>query len=357
MINKIYLLFISFVLISVVALPLKAEEETQKTDTQKLESAPVLEEETISDSRWTETLRLKDFNVLPSFLELGDRREQYKVDTEKIYKIHPNVFSTAIEYGLLLIDLGEIKEAGPVWDRAIKDFVSNPTPQIYKSWVDALNGNYKAAKDVCYHHLKEKINTGINSTLWLPQHADCLIELSIIEKYLPEKDRLEATEAVNEIAKHFAKNPKFATVLITNDLQAGKLESAMKKIDRVLEKHPDEPIITTLKGITELLSGNTEQALSLLEQADKLYPYSPTNHLMRARALLALKKKKDSNRLYEQAVKIDPSLVVKGVKKKILLAEHSYILKLNTDLKDIKKDKVKETKELKETKKQDNNVL
>ena len=88
-----------------------------------------------------------------------------------------------------------------------------------------------------------------------------------------------------------------------------------------------------------------------------VYPYSPTNHLMRARALLALKKKKDSNRLYEQAVKIDPSLVVKGVKKKILLAEHSYILKLNTDLKDIKKDKVKETKELKETKKQDNNVL
>ncbi|GEM_PF-6117658 len=350
MVNKIYSLFILFVVIATVALPLRAEEA--KTDSQ-ISQDTVLEEETVSENRWSETLRLKDFTLLPGFLDLKDKVEQYKLATEKDYRQHPSVFSSAIEYGLLLIDLGKIEEARPVWDKAVKDFFSNPTPQIYKSWVDALSGNYKAAKDVCYPVLKEKIDTGINSALWLPQHADCLVELSIIEKYLPEeKDKLEATEVTNEIAKHFAKNPKFATVLITNDLQAGKLESAMKKINNVLEKHPNEYIIITLQGVTELLRGNQEKALSLLEQANAIYPYSPTNHLMRARALLALNRKKESNDLYEEALKIDPSFGVK-VKKSVLLAERGYI----TKIKDIKKDKEKNSKELKETKKQDNNVL
>ena len=360
MLNKFYSLLVVLFLVLIITYPGWAEENQVGTQTDSQKSSETIlnnnnnEEETISKNKWSETLRLRDFTTLPGFLDLQERLEQYELTLEKNYRKHPNVFSTAVEYGLLLNDLGETEKSVQVWDRAIKDFVNNPTPKIYKTWVDALNGNYKAAKDVCYSYLKEQIDTGINSALWLPHHADCAVELSIIQKYLPEKDKIEANEVVNEIARHFASNPKFASVLITNDLQAGKLKSAMKKINKVLEKHPNEPVIITLQGITELISENPENALKLLEKSNEIYPYSPTNHLMRARVMLVLKKKKESNLLYEQALKFDPSLGNKSLKKKVLLAQQGYIMQLNKNSKDIKKDKEKDIKELKETKKQDN---
>ncbi len=310
------------------------------------------EEEVISERKWTETLRLRDYNVLPGSDSVTNINE-YKTTLEKNYKLHPNVFSIAVEYGLLLIDSGETEKAQQVWDRAINDFVNNPTPKIYRAWVDAQKGNYKAAKDVWYYYAKEKIDTGVNTTVWLPHHADCVLGLSLIKNNLPEADRLQAEEAVNEIAKHFANNPKFASILITNDLQAGKLESARKKIKRVLQNSPNEPVIITLQGISEIIAGKYEEALKLLEKSNELNPKSPTNHLMRARALLALDRKKESNLVYKQALLLEPSLAVKGVKKGLILAERGY-LTVQSKSTGIKKDKEKDIKDLKESKKEDN---
>lgn len=282
------------------------------------------------NARWLENLKLRDFVLTKELLELDkDKLRNYRIDLEKKYISTPDVFSIAVSYGLLLIDLGETERAKSLWDRAaLEDFPANPTSKVYKAWVDALKGNYLEAKNTWYEIAKEKIDLGISghkAGVWLPYHIDAVLGLYLIKDYLPEKDKKEAGEAALEIAKHFGKNPKFASILVINDLNNGNLVEAAEKLDNLLKIAPDNPTVITLLGIAQLVSGNLDLALQVLEDANKLYPNSPTNHLMRARALYATNKKNEALSLFDSALKLEPSLAAYTKKSKKLLAKEAYV--------------------------------
>ena len=283
------------------------------------------------ENKWTETLKLKDYYLLPDYLEVRDRFKDYAATIAKNYEETPDVFSSAVVHGLILIDRGEISRARKVWEKAVEDFAGNPTPKVYKAWVDALEGNYLLAKDAWYPVAKEKIELGITgsmSGIWLPYHTDSILGLYLIKDNLPEKDKLEVENVIDEIAKHFARNPKIASILITKDYKAGKIKSAAEKLAVVLERYPEEPELITLLGIGQLLSRHYEDALNLFDNSNKIFPNSPTTHLMKARVLFALNKKKESESEYEKALKIEPGLQdPENYKSNKLLAEKSYIVK------------------------------
>lgn len=288
----------------------------------------LFEEKEDSKLSWTENLRLRDFYLSPEALELKEKLKNYKDTLARTYQEQPSVFSTAISFGLVLIDLGELDKAQVVWDRALKDFYANPTPPFYKAWVDACKGNYMKAKEVWLPIVKQKIDAGIvgsGAGIWLPYHVFGVVGLDIIKNYLPPADKKEVEISVNEIAKYFPNNPIFALVLASNDLHAGKIKSATKLLEDVLSKKPNEPQITTLLGVTKLLTQNYEEALKLFDKANELYPFSPTNHLMKARALFALHKKKEALAEIDEAIKLDPNWSLLKENKKKFLSAKSYI--------------------------------
>ena len=161
--------------------------------------------------------------------------------------------------------------------------------------------------------------------MWMPYHVYSVLGLHLIKNYLPESDKEEVESVVNRIAVHFPARPEFASILVTNDLQSGRLKSAMKKLDTALEKNPNEPVLLTLKGITELLDGNNEEALKFFDESNKIYSGSPTNHLMRARTLYAMHRKKESNALVEELIKLDPTCNISSENKDKFLTAQSYM--------------------------------
>ena len=273
--------------------------------------------------RWTESLRLKDFYLHPSYLELKENLVKYKEDLEKRYNDTPDVYGLTLEYGLVLIDLGEVQKAEVVFSKAVKDFSNNPAPKAYKGWVDACNGKYPLAKDIWLPIAKEKLEFGIFNGMWFPHEVDAILGLGLIKDYLQEKDKKEVEEVLGEIVSHFANNPKFAVLLISNDLQAGRIEDAKNKIDKLLETNSENPVLITLLGITELLKENYSEALNLFNKSKDIYPSSPTNNLMRARTLFALKNK-ESDSVIEEAIKLDPIWKIANLKKKKLLSFKNY---------------------------------
>ena len=304
-------------------LPAKSLEEQNKNKI-------VEEESIISPLKWTEALKLRDYYLLPELPEvkLSGKLTSYKEALAKEYEKTPNVFSAAVQYGLLLIDLGELDKAQAVWERAVNDFMSNPTPKAYKAWVDACKGNYLQAKEAWLPIAQQKIDNGIvglGAGIWLPSHIDSVVGLSLIKNYLPSKDKKEAEEAVQKIVTHFSNIPKFASILTAEDLQNGKLKKASLSITNILTKFPDDPITLTLDGIEHLINGQYEDALKSLDKANEMYSNSPINNLMRARALFALKKEKESFALFDKLAKFDPVWnLTKGEKKKFL-AGKSYV--------------------------------
>lgn len=280
--------------------------------------------------KWTEALTLKDFYLSPNFIELkqNNKLNEYKNTLRKNYGKNPDVFSAAVEYGLILIDLRELDRAKEIWERAVNDFQGNPTPKVYKAWIDACKGDYLVAKNVWYPIAKEKLDGGINVSIWFPYHVDSVVGLNSIKNYLPPKEKEEVEKLVNEIAKHFANNPKFASILITNDLQSGRLKEATEKFTNILNRYPDEPLTITLLGVSQLIIGDNKEALKLFDKANDLNPYSPTNHLMRARALHALNKDKESKLALEQAIKLNSDFDPKSIKKSKILSSKSYLTSL-----------------------------
>ncbi|MBI3591713.1 MAG: hypothetical protein HY094_10100 [Candidatus Melainabacteria bacterium] len=286
------------------------------------------QEEPEGKIKWTESLRFKDFYMLPLTLESLERTKAYKNHLEKEYAEHPDGFSTAVEYGLVLIDLGELDKAQAVWERASKDFFNNPGPKVFKAWVDASKGNYSQARDPWMQLAREKLSlweSGQGSGMWMPYHVYSVLGLYLIKNYLPQSDKEEAEGVVNQIAVHFPVRPEFASILVTNDLQSGRLKSATKKLEAALNKNPNEPVLLTLKGITELLNGNNKEALDLFDASNKIFSGSPTNHLMRARALYAMHRKKESNALVEELIKLDPTCNISSENKDKFLAAQSYM--------------------------------
>lgn len=307
----------------------------------------ILVEQTQSEEdtsiKWTETLRLRDFYLSDDTIELRNKLKEYQGVLENTYKEHPSVFSTAVQYGSLLVDLGEIDKAKVVWDRAMKDFVSNPVPLVYRAWAYACKGDYITSKNTWYPIAMEKVNLGISgfdARVWLPFHVDAVLGLYLIKDYLPEKDKKEVTEAVLNIAKHFANSYKFAAILINEDLRAGRLQAAEKKINNILKRYPDQPTTLTLAGVLNLLKGNHQEALTFFDKANEFYPFSPTNHLMKARTLFAMDRKKESKAIVKKLEEEDPTWDVSYGKKvkinKLLIAE-SYMISPDRKIKFLKK--------------------
>ncbi len=311
-------------------------EETSKKPEITIEK--IKENIVLKDSlKWTESLRLKDFYLHPSYLELKENLTKYKEDLEKKYKDTPSVYSLSLEYGLTLIDTGEIEKAEIVFNKAVKDFTNNPAPKIYKAWVDACNGKYVLAKDIWLPTAKEKLEFGLFNGMWMPYQVDAILGLGLIKNNLPEKDKKEVEDVLNEIIQHFSNNPKLAVLPISSDLQSGKLEDAKGKLDELLVTNSENSVLITLLGITELLKEHNSEALNLFDKSKNIYPYSPSNNLMRARALFALKNK-DSDSVVEEAIKLDPVWKIANLKKKKLLPFKSYTenVKIKEEIKELK---------------------
>lgn len=278
---------------------------------------------------WTGTLSLQDFFLLPDYLEVKSKLKEYKTTLAKEYKEHPSVFSTAIQYGLLLIDLGELEKAKIVWERALQDFHANETPKAYKAWLDARLGNYQAAKDAWYPIAKEKVDVGIagySARIWLSYHTDAVIGLYLIKDSLSEDQKEEVSKVVDLIINTFPHNPKFAAVVINEYLKSGQLEKAAKLLTSVLSNNPDNPVLITLLGIAKLMTNHYDEALKLFDRAKEINPNVLTNRIMRARALFALNKEKESFEELDEAMKLEPDLNIAENKKKKYLAAKSYMI-------------------------------
>ena len=320
-------LFCLVLILSIDLNSFAASEEKTKTTYSEQNNEPTSPEDTMGKNKWTESLRFMDFYLSEEALELKDRLRAYGDHLEKQYKEHTSVFAASIPYGSVLIDLGEIDKAKVVWDRAVKDFFANPAPKAFKAWVDALKGDYIPAKEVWMKYAKEKIDSGItgqSAGMWLPCHVYSVLGLHLIKNYLPHEEKTEVEKVVNEIAKHFPQKVLFASILITDDLQSGKLASAQEKIELLMGKNPGNPTLITLLGITELLKGNYEIAIQHLDKAIEIAPTQPTNHLMKARALYALKRKEEAKVEIANAIKLDPA-IIQSIKEKELLLSKSYI--------------------------------
>ncbi len=286
---------------------------------------------------WTETLSLQDFSLSPDYIEVMSKVKEYKMALAKTYKETPSVFSTAIYYGLLLIDLGELEKAKLVWNRAVKDFRSNETPKAYKAWLDARLGNYQEAKDAWYPIAKQKVDDGIvgdGAGIWLVHHTDSVLGLYLIKDYLPENQKEEVSRVVDSIVGAIPGNPRFAAVLVNEYLKSGQIEKAAETLASILKDNPDDPVLITLLGIAQLMTNKHDEALKLFDRAKEINPNILTNRIMRARALFALNKEKESFEELDEAMKLNPDLNISENKKKKYLATKSYIVS-----KKLKKDK------------------
>lgn len=322
-------LFTAFILSS--TLFLLAGEENKPAPDQKVQTEAELLQSVQNEigNKWNESLKLKDFYVYSGTTELKSKLKEYKNIARKNYNERPAVFSAAIDYGLVLIDLGELNEAKTVWDRAVVDFRSNPTPKVYKAWNDALRGEYKLAQDGWYPIIQEKFNEKgeVNlATVWLPHHFDAIRGLYLIRDNLPAKEKEEIEKIFATTGGLFSSDPKLAPLLISEDIQAGRIKSAGIRLSKVLGSNPEEPLYITLLGITQLINGYYDDALKLFDKSLENYSSSPTASLMRARALHELKKKSESLVEMEHAIKLDPSL--KNANKKKLLTSKSYVTEI-----------------------------
>ncbi len=229
--QKLFITLIAMFLTSTY-LPTSSKEAKEK-EIKALKQVQEKKEEIKTSIKWTESLRLKDFYLSPSYSELKDKSVQYKDVLQLRYKETPDVFSVAIEYGLILIDLNKLQEAEIVFNKAVKDFNTNLTPKVYKAWVDACNGKYQSAKDTWLSIAKDKVNFGIFNGMWLPHDIDAILGLELVKDFLQEKDKQEVEQTLNEIVSHFANNPKFAAIIISDDLKAGRIEEAKEKLTKI----------------------------------------------------------------------------------------------------------------------------
>lgn len=313
MINKHFIILLLTISITVSSSLVLAEEKSETTN-------PIL-----STNRWTETLRFKDFILLPGFIEVKDKLDEYRNVLAKNYKNTPSVFSTAIEYGLFLIDTGDLNKAEEVWNKAVTDFIANPTPLVYKAWVDACKGNYKSAKEIWIKIANEKLDISSN-VMWFPYQVHSVLGLYLIKDYLPPNDKEEVTGIINKIIVQSQRSPGLVAIAFTNYLHDGKIKEVTERLDKLLIRYPEQAIFHVLLGIARLMEGKYEEAISAFDTANKIYPYSPTSHLMKGRALQALKRKKEASNEIEQAIKLDPLWQLTKVKKSKLLAQKNYLI-------------------------------
>ncbi len=325
-----YLKTILLVLALVFFFALKSSAEPEIKRTTELKNK---KDEELSNVVWNEGLRFKDFSLNVDTVHLLENMNlsPYLKDLEKQYKTNPKAFSIAINYGLLLIDIGELDKAEKIFNTAINDFKGNPTPNIYRAWILAEKGDYKSAKDIWYEHLKGKGTA--RETLWIAYDIDAATGLNLIQNELEEKDKKEVKELLDFINPRFKFRPKIAAVLAVNDLNSGRIVSAKERAEEVLTRYPNEYLAKAIVGIADLIQGNNEQSIKSLDTSYEQFPFSSTVNLMRARAYFALDKKKESKLAYKKALELDPKLESKSVKKNYLLETRSYLSSLNVTAK------------------------
>ena len=274
-------------------------------------------------------LRFGDFPLVTDFQ--GDKTKLQKYTTEVLqeqYKATPRVFSSAIPYGLALIDLDQIDKAYDIFDQAEKDFIGNPTPKAYKGWVLGSTGDYQKAYEYLYPLAKEKYDAGVigfSSGIWLASHIDSIIGLALIKDKLPQEEKENATVIVDAVMKYFKGQPKVTAIKVVNDINRGNFEEAKKKIEYVKSIGQDYPLLDTLLGAISYAEGDFEESLKHFDLASETNPYSPTNYLMRARTLLALGEKEKALDSIDLALEYDPNYeFASEEKQKILNPKKSF---------------------------------
>ncbi len=311
----------------------KPENEYKYVEPVKLDSKKTEKKNKTTNNQksvtWTESLSLQDFSLSPDLIEMMSKAKEYKKVLAKTYEENPAVFSTAISYGLLLIDLNEIEKAKLVWEKAVKDFHSNDTPKVYKAWLDARLGNYEEAKNTWFPIAKSKVDRGVvglSSGIWLPYHIDAILGLYLIKDNLPENERQEVSDVVNSIIGAIPQNSRFAAALINDYLKSGQLEKAAGLLVTSLKSSPDDPTLITLLGIAQLMTNHPDEALKLFDKANEINPTILTNHIMRARALFTLNREQESFEELDIAMKLNPDLIISENKKKKYLTAKSYLI-------------------------------
>ena len=305
------------------------ETSNRDTNTQSNQDIKILKFK--NNLAWNEKLKLRDFYISSSYPNLISDKENFKKYMERLakeYEEHTDVFSVAIGYGLLLVDTGELEKAKTVFDRAVKVFRGNPTPPVYKAWIDASLGDYESAKNIWYPVLKEKIDQGINASIWLPNHSDSVLGLYLIlDNLKDESEKKKIEKEVLTVAKHFGNHPKLSAILINNYLQEGNLSKANEALTNIISKYPNEFHLQTLQGILKMLGDDFEGSLESFNLVVESYPYSPTAFLMKARALDRLKKKDESLAILNRAIPLEKSFAGYKETPRELLAKKLYFSK------------------------------
>ena len=325
------LFFLSIACSSLSAFSADIEPQTQNKEEDKIVTNDKHTKSTKSVVVWNESLTLEDYYLLPEFVEFKteEEREKYKKTLADTYKQTPSVFSSAVPYGLLLLDLNEMNRARTVWNKAIKDFYSNESVKVYKAWFDAKSGDYQKAKDVWFPIAKEKYDygvTGIGSRIWLPYHVDAIVGLYAIKDKFAESEKNEIEKIIRAIVFAIPNDPKFATIAINEYLKEGDLYKAATILSQALNANPGNPLLVTLLGVTQLMTNHFDEAVQLFDRGQELYPNGLTNRIMKARALYAQGKEKEAYEAFDQAIKLNPNLSFEGNKRKKFLSQKTYLI-------------------------------
>ena len=358
--SKKYFTLSVVLLIACCLLPCFAEEAKEENNINKKDVQETKKEKvkkpklkTKKVQAWNEILRLQDFYVLPEIFSLTkERRKEYRETLKKEYTEHPDVFSSAIAFGLMLIDMEELDKADVVWERALKDFRRNDTPVIYNAWLKARQGEYLQAQDAWYPIAKEKFDYGIRgygSRIWLPYHVDSVLGLYLIEDQIPEEQKKERyEEIVLEIARNYPNTAKLAAITISEALKEGRLEDAGHRLAFALESAPEDPVLITLLGISQLMTKHYDLALKLFDKSIALAPTGITNRLMKARTLYAMKKKKEALEEFDLLAEANPKLEFAAFnksQKKEFLSPKSYLTKKKIQIAEKNKNEEKKEEE------------
>ena len=262
------------------------------------------------DLSLSEVIRCRDVSFMPDEFQDKEKLRKYKNDSLiKNYQENPAVYSSAVEYGLALIDLNEIDEAQKVFKQAEKDFVIDKSVKVFKGWTDACKGDYKSARDNFYLVAKELFDgvmKGSPPVVLFPKDINSVFGLALIKDKLSEEEQKDVEQIVEKLLSFVKRDPKISCVLIVDDLREGNISQAEERIEQVVTRYPNEGLPLTLSGIAKALKGEHEKAIEQFEKAEKLNQFSPLVHFSKAKSLFELRKYEEAIQEIDKAIALDP---------------------------------------------------
>src|SRR5215831_199430 len=91
-----------------------------------------------------------------------------------------------------------------------------------------------------------------------------------------------------------------------SDMRAGRLEQAVKSLQRIVERNPNDHNAAQILALVLVQSGRVESALPFLEAAVAAAPTAPQYRNNFAHALLQLGRYQEAAEQWTRAVEIDP---------------------------------------------------